>query len=138
MAQYAEQADLSRYGLPLAATAGLSSEDLDAQLAAASAVAEGYLASRGYSVPLATWGDDLRACVCKIAAWSTLTNLRGINPEDPAHDAIRQGHIDAMYWLRDVAKGIANLSEQFTGSRSKPAVMQVFASESSTEETRGW
>lgn len=137
MAQYAEIADLSRYGLPLAATSGLSSEDLDAQLAAASSLADSYLSSRGYSMPLQTWGDDLRACVCRLASWSILTNLRGINPEDPAHEAIRQGQMDAIYWLRDVSKGVANLSEQFAGSRNKPGVMQVFT-DSGEDQTRGW
>lgn len=137
MAQYAEQADLSRYGLPLAALDGLASEDIDAQLAAASSVAESYLSGRGYTLPLARWGDDLRACVSRMAAWSILTHLRGINPEDAAHAAIREGHMDSIYWLRDVSKGTANLSEQFTGSRARPAVMQAFVSDTS-EDTRGW
>lgn len=138
MPQYAEQADLARFGLPLAATSGLSSDDLDAQLAAASAVADSYITSRGYSTPLATWGDDLRAAVCKIAAWSVLTNLRGVNPEDPGHEAIRQAHIDATYWLRDVAKGVANLAGQYTQTRQKPAVMQIFNDGAADTETRGW
>jgi phage gp36-like protein len=140
MAQYASQADLSRYGLPLAATSGLDGDDLDGQLAAASSVAESYLSNRGYAMPLDTWGDDLRSTVARIAAWSILTNLRGVNPEDPAHDAIRLGHQDAIYWLRDVAKGVANLSEQSTsGGRKGPGVMQLFsASNDDGSLDRGW
>lgn len=140
MAQYADQADLSRFGLPAAATSGLASADLDAQLRAASSVADSYIASRGYATPLSDWGDDLRASVARIAAWSILTNLRGVNPEDPAHMAVRLGQQDAMAWLRDVSKGTANLDSRLTvTARTSPGVAQAFVTVSDDGEgTRGW
>lgn len=137
MAQYAEIADLGRYGLPLAALDGLVPEDIDAQLAQASEIADSYISGRGYTLPLAKWGDDLRGCVCRIAAYEILVHNRGIAAEGEAHAAIEQSRNSAIAWLRDVAKGVANLSEQFTGARSRPAVMQAFVSDTS-EDTRGW
>ena len=107
-------------------------------LVAASAVADSYLASRGYALPLSAWGSDLTAAVCRIAAWSILVNHRGVNPDDPAHAAVRLGQQDAMAWLRDVARGTANADVQTTSpARKTHQLAGVFVGADSTG-TRGW
>jgi phage gp36-like protein len=98
---YATQTDLARHGVRTAATTGVASGDLDAALAAASAFADGYLANR-YTLPLLTYGADLTACVCKLAAWEVLSALRGHSPD--GGDAIWKTRRDeAVAWLEKVA-----------------------------------
>jgi phage gp36-like protein len=138
VSQYATTTDLASFGLPAAATADLDSSDLNAQLEAASATADSYLASRGYALPLTSWGQDLTSAVCRIAAWSIMVNLRGVNPEDPGHAAIRLGQQDAMGWLRDVAKGVANADIAATApARKRHGTAKAFSS-SDSDGSRGW
>jgi phage gp36-like protein len=139
MSQYATINELAAFGLPAAATADLDWGDLDAQLVSASALADSYLSSRGYAMPLTTWGQDLTSCVCRIAAWNILVNLRGVNPEDPAHAGVRMSQQDAMQWLRDVAKGTANASiETAVTARKKTGLASVIVSTDTDDGTRGW
>ena len=136
MSQYATLAEFAQFGLPMAATENLYPEDVEAQIQSASATADSYLASRGYSLPLDAWGSDIKSAVSRIAAWSILVNLRGVNPEDPAHAAVRLGQQDAMQWLRDVAKGVANADIATTSPvRRRTGTAGVIGGGTST---RGW
>lgn len=140
MSQYATLEEFGKFGLPGVATSGLADADLNDAIAGASATADSYIANRGYSLPLTVWGQDLTRAVCQIAAWDVLVHLRGVNPEDAGHAAIAKGRDDATAWLRDVAKGVANLSVVDTvTARSKTGTARVFTVVGSDgSRTRGW
>lgn len=130
MSQYATTAELAQLGINAASLAGISTGDQDKALSAASAEADSYLAAR-FSVPLTTWGDDLRAAVCKIAAW-TLLSRRGLNPDDPAAAVYRSNAEDARAWLDRVARGIV------TPNMAVTAPTAATAARVSTGTLRGW
>lgn len=106
--QYATTTDLARLGLSTGVLSRVDTAELDAQLAAASQCADGYLRAKPYALPLTAWGDDLRAAVCALAA-ENLIVTRGANPEDPANRAIFERADRARAWLRDVSKGVVEL-----------------------------
>lgn len=138
MSQYATTTDLSRFGLPSASTADLSSASLDEQLEAASAEIDSVLVGRGYGIPLTTWGNDITSCCARIAAWSILTNLRGVNPSDPGHAGVRMSAVDAREWLGRVAKGYATPTGT-TPERARTGTARVFSPNGSgSTSTRGW
>lgn len=136
MSMYATREDLS-LGLADGALTDVDDAVIDSHLMAASTVADGYLAGRGYQLPLSDWGHDLRACVARIAAWTILVHARGVNPNNPAHAALMKAHDDSMAWLRDVSKGVVQLA-LFVGEppRARQGVVQVFSV--GDEEPRGW
>jgi phage gp36-like protein len=109
--------------------------DLNAQLQGASAEIDSYLDGRGFSLPLSSWNDDLTSCCARIAAWSILTNLRGVNPDDAGHAGVRASAEDARKWLGMVSAGKANPLGLAT-ARARVQLMQVIGS--SDEESRGW
>ena len=92
---------------------GAAFEDLDESvvqyyLDGAEQLAASYLVGRGYG-PIATAGNDYRIAIFKIASWDLMTGVRGVNPADPAHAGLKMARDEAVAWLRDVARGIANL-----------------------------
>ncbi len=103
MARYAETTDLVRFGLPSAALTGVSTATQEAALEAASEVARGYLREK-YSLPLASWADDLRRCVCAVAAYDLMVT-RGFAPSAANDEHLRLRYEDAMRWLRDISAG---------------------------------
>lgn len=108
MARYAERVDLYRWGVPAARIPSVSTPDQDAALDAASALADSFLA-KGYSLPLASWGDALKRATAQIAAYDLVCNV-GINPISEANDAVIMGrHKEALKWLERVADGRAEL-----------------------------
>lgn len=104
MSQYATRDELARGGLRAAALSGVSTADQDAALVAASGEADGYLAKR-YLLPLVAWGDDLRRRVVHIATYDLLAT-RGYAPASGVDPLVAKRHDDAIFWLRDVAKGV--------------------------------
>lgn len=101
---YATRTDLTRFGVAAAALAGLTEATQDAALAAASALADGYIPRR-FTPPLTAWGDDLKRAVAMIAAYDLLSG-RGFDPRGGGTDEnIRLRYEDAMAWLRDVSRG---------------------------------
>lgn len=103
MPSYARPTDLVRLGLPAVALEGISSDDQQAALDAASATADGYLAAR-VRLPLANWGDDLRRAVCAIAAYDLMVT-RGMAPGSGEAELLGERSRGALAWLRDVADG---------------------------------
>lgn len=132
---YADRTDLSRLGIAAAALSGVATATQDAALDAASDTADGYLRGR-YTLPLTTWGDDLRAHVCGIAAWRLLAN-RGFDPNRAGDIAIRQLYDDAISWLKDVSAGRVVVSG---GNTSPTATRHARASapRATSDRTRGW
>ncbi len=104
MQAFASPSDLARLGVGAAATVGIASADIAAALDAASSLASGYLAAQ-YTLPLASWGDDLRRAVCMIAAYDLIGGNRGFNPENGADVTLRLRYEDAIKWLEKVAAG---------------------------------
>jgi len=102
--RYATTTDLTRLGLASAALANVASEAQEDALDAASSFADGYLASR-FGLPLSAWGDDLRSCVARLAAYDLMVT-RGYAPEAGRDDQLRLRYEDALRWLRDVAGGV--------------------------------
>lgn len=103
MARYAETTDLVRFGLPSGALTGVSSTTQEAALEAASELARGYLREK-FSLPLASWADDLRRCVSAIAAYDLMVT-RGFAPSAANDEHLRLRFEDATRWLRDIAAG---------------------------------
>ncbi len=104
MSRYATTTDLTRLGLPSTALTNVSTTTQEESLDAMSAIADGYLSSR-YELPLSAWGDDLRACVCRLAAYDLMVT-RGFAPQSGNSDEnLLLRHDHAMRWLRDVASG---------------------------------
>lgn len=101
---YATAAEFYQLALPAAALGDLSSTVVDAQLRSAGGLANSYL-GRKYAVPLGTWGDDLRMCVCALAAYRILLFNIGFNPNNPQDLAVESDYKRWLQWLKDVAEG---------------------------------
>lgn len=138
MSQYAGASEFGTWGLPPVATSDVPASVLNAHIEAASSLADSYIGMRGYDLPLTTWGLDVTQSVCRIAAWTLLVSYRGINPDDPAHEALSKAHDAAVAWLRDVAKGVANISVvDATPARRRVALAEAISVDAN-EDTRRW
>lgn len=106
MSAYAVVADLDTFGVkPAAYPADITAGVKATHLGIASAMADSYLGKR-FALPLTAWGDDLRGAVCRIATY-TLLSRRGFDATNTADQLVVKGNDDAIAWLRDVAKGLA-------------------------------
>jgi phage gp36-like protein len=107
---YATIANLSTFGANAATFGSLTDPDKQAALDAASAEADGYLRSRypRTTLPLVTYGDDLRQAVVKIAVFE-LVAKRGFNQNAGADQVIVKRADDARAWLKALARGEVSL-----------------------------
>lgn len=106
MSSYAQVSDLLKYGLPAEAVNGIDNATLQAELDAASTLADSYLRGR-YALPLVSYDVELTMNVCWLAAYNILAS-RGYNPEQGA-DSIYQTRFErATAWLRDVQRQAAH------------------------------
>ena len=135
MSQYASRDDLVVNGLPEEAITGIADDDINRILQEASAKCDSYLTGR-YVVPRPDWGSDLTGAAAKIAAWDLLVHRRGVNPSDPGHAAIMKDRNDAMAWLKDVAKDVANLVVGDAAGKPRRGVAAFVGG--STSGSRGW
>lgn len=105
MTAYAERPDLYQLSVAAPAFQLVATTDQDAALEAASRRADGQL-TRRFTLPLLTWGEDLRQAVCDIAAYRLL-KARGFNPSKGGADSeqLRLGFEDALKWLKQVGDG---------------------------------
>lgn len=100
---YITTTELAYLGVPTELTANLASAAVTANLEAASALADSYLKQR-YTLPLATYGSDLKLVVAALASCNMLV-VRGYDPNNPADQAIKLRCDWAKDWLEMVAKG---------------------------------
>jgi phage gp36-like protein len=115
--QYATRENLEQLALAAAAFSGVSDDDVDAALIAASSEADSYLASRyGDSLPLATWPLSLRQNICKLAAWNLMCAI-GFQPGDNSHVAIQINYDAAVKWFTGVSMGRISLAIADTSPR---------------------
>jgi phage gp36-like protein len=100
---YALPSDLMRFGLPARALESVPMTAIVDACFAASEEAAGYLGS-AYSLPLASWGVDLRMHVAKMAAYN-LMSIRGYDPDSGQDRLLQVGRDQAVTWLNRVADG---------------------------------
>jgi len=132
--RYAEIADLKSMGISPRAISDMPPAQLNTGLDSASAVADGYLADK-FTLPLLTWGLDLKMAVVKIAAWELMSD-RGFNPEqDPRDNPVLIRYKQAIDWLEGVSEGRiqpSGVSDSTPSSAQDEEVVAVSASQ------RGW
>jgi phage gp36-like protein len=98
--QYAYKANLVSLGITPAQAARFGDDAINAQLQAASGVADGYLPSQ-FTLPLVTWDMSLTLAVCQIAAYQLFCQF-GFNPESPADQLITLQYKNGMKFLMDI------------------------------------
>lgn len=95
MSSYASPTDLVTYALPPLAVRNVSTSVQQAELDAASDVADSYLRGR-YALPLsAPYPTDLVRHVCYVAAFNLIASI-GFNPAAGADQLIRQRYYEAV------------------------------------------
>lgn len=97
------------------------------------------IGSRGYA-ELTAADTDFTLAVFEIATWKLMVGVRGVNPADPAHLALKAGHDEAMSWVKSVAKGEANISGALP-ARKRTGTASAFSSAPTNDDgtqTRGW
>lgn len=129
---YATTADFQSLGLPAAAVVNVPSSVQDEHLEAQASAIDAYLRGR-YTLPLATpYPRAIVDCNCVMAAYAILQNYRGYNPDE--FDAgFRQRYEDCMMFLRDLAKGLANLDVAADATPEREGRPRI-----ATQEQRGW
>lgn len=132
---YATRTDLTRLGIRAGALSGVSTDDQDAALEAASDLADSYLRSR-YTLPFTGYGDDLKRAVCAIAAWDLLST-RGYNPQG-SDEAIQTRQEQAIVWLKDVSAGRAAVSGGNTTPTPSRTSRVSSAATVTSSAKRGW
>jgi phage gp36-like protein len=127
---YADRTHLAQWGLPAEALGDIPTATQDAALASASELADSYLRAR-YSLPLASWGNDLRQRVCELAAAQLITTV-GFNPQG-RDEAILLRAQAAERWLRMVSERVVhpNVSE----ASAAPSAFTPFVM---SDTPRGW
>ena len=132
MSSYATITQLTQFALPAEAVQNISNATLQAELDAASTVADSYLRGR-YPNGIATWDVDLSINVCYLAAYSILA-ARGYNPEQGADSTYYDRWKAATKWFEGVQRQSIhpNITPNPTGTPlgTFPVVM--------TERERGW
>lgn len=132
MSSYATITQLLQFALPQEAVQNISNATLQAELDAASTVADSYLRGR-YPNGISTWDVDLSINVCYLAAYSIMA-ARGYNPEQGADSTYRDRWVAATEWFKGVQRQAIhpNITPNPTGTTlgTFPTVM--------TACERGW
>lgn len=117
--QLATAAEFDAHALPSEAFVGIDITVKNAWLQWASSVCLGFVQKRK-ALPLLSWGSDLKNACCEIAAYK-LMGKRGYAPGSGGNQVLRDGYDDAIAWLRDISRGIAELVD-CVDSSSTPTV----------------
>jgi phage gp36-like protein len=132
---YAQVSDFSAFGINENAIRGYDPTKVAKALAAASRDIDGYLDTQ-FTLPLLTWGDDIKRCCCVLAAWDIVSG-RGYNPEAGADKNIKDRYDDRLKWLDKVSKGtvIPRVTDSTPGGTiGRPGARPLMVSSSQ----RGW
>jgi phage gp36-like protein len=105
---YATEQDFWRMGVRSEAVSSITATTLDEYLESATDKIAGYLGSK-YTLPLASWGDDVRRCASIIAAWDAMSVGIGIGPTT-SDEVFEKRYLQEISWLKDIAKGIVTPS----------------------------
>lgn len=90
-----------------AALTGFTDEQKQTALDAAQATIDSYISAVA-TLPLATYGEDIRGAEAKITDYEMLSR-RGYNPDGGSDSNIRLRHDDALRWLESIARGSARI-----------------------------
>jgi phage gp36-like protein len=101
---YLTEQELIDSHLPGDVASNSTSTDRTTWIEAASAQADGYLRRAGYTLPLDSVGDDVKAAVGSIAAYRLAVKL-GLLPEPAHQSAYYLNYKAALEWLQGVAAG---------------------------------
>jgi phage gp36-like protein len=139
MARYADLEDLVRLGISPGALRGLSEVDMLEVLEATSALIDSYLGAEGagFILPLTSWGKDIREATAAIAVWRIL-KVRGYNPADPGHEAVRLDFEDKIRWLEMVAKGTVAPAAVIDSAGETVATAPLTGARVVSNAQRGW
>lgn len=138
MASYATVTDFAAFGLrDSALPSSITPTQREQAIAAASAVADGYLGAR-FRLPLASWGVDLTQAVCKIAAFDLLATQVGFNPESGANAILVDRKNDAMRWLEHIAAGKITPAGVVDSTPSAAPGGPAAAARAFSQSMRGW
>jgi phage gp36-like protein len=103
MSSYASPSDLTTYGINAAAVAGFSTPQIQAALDARASFIDGALSSK-VTLPLVSWGADIRM-YCAITAAYDLMTSRGYDPSDGSNENLSTRYEAMEAWLGRVSSG---------------------------------
>jgi phage gp36-like protein len=132
---YAEQSDLSAFGINPNALKNTDPTAIGKALASASRKIDSYLPSK-FTLPLVAWDDNIKEATCVIAAYTAMS-ARGFNPESGSDKNIRDRYLDQIRWLERVASGSVTprVTDSASGSApGRPSARPRMVSSSQ----RGW
>lgn len=125
-------AELLQLGLPGAAISVVGITVRDEARAAASAEALSYVKKRA-TLPLLSWGSDLRRAVAHLATYDLMV-YRGFDPGSESGALIVKRRDDAILWLRDVARGIVEPVDMVDSTETTDEAAPLVSS----DEPGGW
>ena len=143
MSQFAQIADLFRYGMAPTARGVLTDDQLNGALVSATGTMVGFFAGR-YNMPLLAWGEEVIKYCCWIAAFEVLSGGRGYNPAAGADPLLLQRYNLAIQWCRGVQSKaihpIVTPSAAQSPTYDQPLVISssVIDQNGRTASNRGW
>ncbi len=134
---YCSKDDLGRFGISREALRTIAPTDLDSAIRSTSSLMDSYLGAPGSSIvlPLTVAGQDLVECAAVMAVY-TLISARGYNPQDPAHETLRQRYEDKLAWLKMISLGTvipSGIVDSGTAESASSGSVKVVSN-----EQRGW
>ena len=100
---YVRPADVAQRSIQAEALEGIPAERLAEACLDASNKADGYF-KRRYTMPLGSWGSDVRRELAHIAAFQIMSH-RGFDPSGGTDSLIEKNHDMALKWLGQVGAG---------------------------------
>jgi len=145
MALYATQADLTNLGVPLAALATLTTQQINAVLLSASDFADTFFRARWgqTAVPLLTWDTAVTMAVARVAALHLL-RIRGYNPNSTADQRFQQGYDESVAWFHMVQRQQAHPLVTLANNAQVPisplllTYSVTYTATGATKPNRGW
>lgn len=142
---YATSTDLTNVGLPLAALATLTPQQITSALQGASDFADTFFRARygAASVPFVAWDTSVTEAVAKIAALRLL-RIRGYSPSSTADQQFQLSHDDALDWLNKVQRQQAHPLVTLAQAAVAPLAPLLISSSvvnvatGGTSRNRGW
>jgi len=131
---YLANDELDDLALPPDTREGATPDQKTAAISAASAIADGHLVAGGVTLPLTSWGDDLREAVAAIAAFNLATTL-GLAPESGERSNLYLRRKAALDWLTRVGEGKVKPVGLVDADPTVPATVGVSLI---TNARRGW
>lgn len=133
-AGYCTRTELTLWGAPSDAFTNLEPELQTTAIVGAASVIDGYLSAR-LTLPLISWGDDIRRACAIIATYDLIAATRGRNPEEAGdRDPIYDRYKETVAWLQGVAAGRVlvptAVGQPSVTTKSVPVIL--------SNESRGW